>query len=140
MPQDLIEIKAVVEGEFNHINICEKSRERKYVDAIKIYSYIADRCTKYTRAAIGAFINRNHSTITVAIKRHNELMEVDDDFKDKARLCMLKSANILNKRTVTYKERIDTLFTKLSNRQQEELYIKATQFYTLNNKEITNVN
>ena len=28
MPQDLIQIKAVVEGEFNHINICEKSRER----------------------------------------------------------------------------------------------------------------
>jgi hypothetical protein len=136
---DLIEIKAVVEGEFNHINICEKSRERKNVDAIKIYSYIADRCTKYTRAAIGAFINRNHSTITVAIKRHNELMEVDDDFKDKARLCLLKSANIINKTTVTYKERIDTLFPKLSNRQQQKLYIKATEFYTLNNKEITYV-
>lgn len=137
---DLIQIKAVVESTYNKINISDKTRERKYKDAVKIYSYIADRCTKYNRAAIGAFINRNHSTITVAIKRHKELMEVDDDFKDKAKLCMLKSANILNKTTVVYKQRIDALFPKLSNRQQEKLYIKATEFYTLNYKEIHYVN
>ena len=134
--QDLIQIKAVVESEFNNINISVKCRERKFCDAVKIYSYIADRKTKLNRKTIGAFINRNHSTITVAIQRCDVLMQVDKDFKDKVAFCMVKCATILNESTVTFKERIDTVFPNLTDNQQEELYLKATEMYTKNNKEI----
>jgi len=139
MMQDLIQIKAVVESEFNNINISLKTRERKFCDALKIYANIASKCTKHTRSTIGAFVNRNHSTISVAIKKFEDLMETDPDFFNKARFCSLKCINLLNKETASYKQKIDIVFPKLNNSQQEELYLKASDMYATNTKEINYV-
>ena len=131
---DLIQIRAVVESAFDGIDLQEKTRARPNPDAVKIYSYIADKSTKLNRATIAAYINRSHSTITIAIQRYHDLQEVDDDFRKAARFCMEKCANILNKETSTYKERIDIVFNTLSNKQQEYLYVKASEMYAYNNQ------
>ena len=134
--QDLIQIKAVVEASYNGIDISTQTRRVPFPDAVKIYSYIAFKKTKLSRETIGAFINRAHSTISVAIQVCRTLMEVEKDFKDRVEFCMVKCATILNESTVTFKERIDTVFPNLTHSQQEELYLKATEMYTKNNKEI----
>ena len=48
------------------------SRKRKMVDARKVFCLIT--ATKYSREEIGKFLNKNHSTISIAIKEaHNHL-------------------------------------------------------------------
>ena len=140
--EDLIQIKEVVEDSYGGINISSKTRKMPYPDAVKVYCYIANKClkndsalkfrNKYSRRIIGKYINRDHCTVTVAIKRCDELMGVDNDFRQRVRFCLQRSANILNKKTTAYKNKIDVVFTKLSNSQQEELYIKAIEMYAFN--------
>lgn len=140
---DLIQIKAVVEGAYHDIDISDKTRQIPYPDGIKIYSYIAKQATDHGTTEIARLVNRSHSTISVAIKRCEELMQVDKDFRDKVRYCKKICANILNLKTATYKERIDIIFSRLSNAQQKELYAKAQDMFAFNNglkKEIHYVN
>ena len=140
---DLIQIKAVVEGAYHDIDISDKTRQIPYPDGIKIYSYIAKQATDHGTTDIARLVNRSHSTISVAIKRCEELMQVDKDFRDKVRYCKKICANILNLKTATYKERIDIIFSRLSNAQQKELYAKAQDMFAFNNglkKEIHYVN
>ena len=131
---DLIEIRAVVESAFDGINLQKKTTLKPNPDAVKIYAYIAVKYTKLNRATIGAYINRTHSTITVAIQKFHDLYEVDDQFRISADYCIKKSAIILNKERSTYKQRIDIVFKKLSQQQQEYLYVKATEMYASNNQ------
>ena len=131
---DLIEIRAVVESAFDGINLQKKTRLRPNPDAVKIYSYIANKSTQLNRATIGAYINRSHSSITIAIQRFYDLYEVDDQFRISADYCIKKSAIILNLKTATYKQRIDIIFSRLSNVQKKELYVKATEMYASNNQ------
>ena len=131
---DLIEIRAVVESAFDGINLQKKTRLRPNPDAVKIYSYIADKSTQLNRRTIATYINRSHSSITIAIQRFYDLYEVDDQFRISADYCIKKSAIILNKETSTYKQRIDVVFEKLSKQQQEYLYVKATEMYSCNNQ------
>ena len=131
---DLIEIRAVVESAFDGINLQKKTTLKPNPDAVKIYSYIADKSTQLNRATIGAYINRSHSTITVAIQKFHDHYEVDDQFRISADYCIKKSAIILNKERSTYKQRIDIVFKKLSQKQQEYLYVKATEMYASNNQ------
>ena len=131
---DLIEIIAVVESAFNGVNLQKKTTLRPNPDAVKIYAYIAVKYTKLNRATIGAYINRTHSTITVAIQRFHDLYEVDNEFKIVADYCIKKCSNILNKETSTYKQRIDVVFEKLNKQQQHYLFVKATEMYASNNQ------
>ena len=131
---DLIEIIAVVESAFDGVNLRKKTRLRPNPDAVKIYSYIANKSTQLNRATIGAYINRSHSSITIAIQRFYDLYEVDNEFKIVADYCIKKSAIILNLKTATYKQRIDIIFSRLSNAQKKELYVKATEMYASNNQ------
>ena len=131
---DLIEIIAVVESAFNGVNLQKKTTLRPNPDAVKIYAYIAVKYTKLNRATIGAYINRTHSTITVAIQRFHDLYKVDNEFKIVADYCIKKCSNILNKETSTYKQRIDVVFEKLNKEQQEYLFVKATEMYASNNQ------
>jgi hypothetical protein len=140
---DLIQIKAVVEDAYNGIDISTKTRKIPHPDAVKIYSYIATGLTEYGTTEISRFINRSHSTISVAVKTCEDIMEVDKSFREKVRYCTQICANILNLNTATHKERIDIIFTRLSSSQQEELYMKAQDMFALNNgfkKEIHYVN
>ena len=134
---DLIQIKAVVESTYKGIDISEKNRSFDYADARKVYAYIASKCTRHTRKYIGKSIKRHHSSITVAIQRCEDLMQTDKDFRDRVRFCMVKAANMLNKQTSTYKEKLDIVFKNLSNAQQEELYVKASEMYADNHSKKT---
>lgn len=129
---DLIQIKAVVESYNSNINIAEKIRDRHFSDARKMYCYISRKCTRYSLSKIGEFINRDHTTILHSIKRCEDLMLTDKDFRNKVRHCMLKSTNILNIKTATYKEKIDVFWSNLSNEQQEAIYNKVNQMYANN--------
>mgnify|MGYP003633976344 FL=1 len=131
---DLIEIIAVVESAFDGINLQKKTRLRPNPDAVKIYSYIADKSTQLNRRTIASYINRSHSSITIAIQRFHDLYEVDNEFRIVADYCIKKSAIILNLQTATYKQRIDIIFSRLSNAQKKELYVKATEMYASNNQ------
>ena len=131
---DFIEIRTVVESAFNGINLQKKTRLRPYPDAVKIYSYIADKLTKLNRRTIASYINRSHSSVTIAIQRFHDHYEVDDQFKIIADFCIKKSGIILNKETSTYKQRINVVFDKLSQEQQQYLFVKATELYSCNNK------
>ena len=131
---DLIEIRAVVESAFDGINLQKKTSLKPNPDAVKIYSYIADKSTQLNRRTIATYINRSHSSITIAIQRFYDLYEVDDQFRISADYCIKKSAIILNKERSTYKQRIDIVFKKLSKQQQEYLYVKATEMYSCNNQ------
>ena len=131
---DLIQIKAVVESAFEGVNLQNKTRYRPNPDAVKIYSYIADKSTQLNRATIGNCINRTHSSITIAIQRFHDLYEVDDEFKIVADHCIKKCSNILNKETSTYKQKIDVVFDKLSKEQQEYLFVKAQDMFASNNQ------
>ena len=131
---DLIEIRAVVESAFDGINLQKKTRLRPNPDAVKIYSYIAYKSTQLNRATIGAYINRSHSSITIAIQRFYDLYEVDDQFRISADYCIKKSAIILNLKTATYKQRIDIIFSRLSNAQKKELYVKSIEMIASNNQ------
>jgi|TARA_R110000824_G_scaffold389789_1_gene586022 hypothetical protein len=132
---DLIQIKAVVEDSYDNIDISTTTRKMPYPDAVKVFCYIANKCLKkmkYSRRVIGKYINRDHSSISYNIKKCENLMQVDDDFRDRVRFCMHLSVNILNKETCTYKDKIDVVFTKLSNSQQEQLYRDASIMYAFN--------
>ena len=131
---DLIEIRAVVESAFDGINLQKKTRLRPNPDAVKIYSYIADKSTQLNRRTIATYINRSHSSITIAIQRFYDLYEVDDQFRISADYCIKKSAIILNLKTATYKQRIDIIFSRLSNAQKKELYVKAIEMIASNNQ------
>ena len=131
---DLIEIIAVVESAFNGVNLQKKTTLRPNPDAVKIYSYIADKSTQLNRRTIASYINRSHSSITIAIQRFHDLYEVDNEFKIVADYCIKKCSNILNKETSTYKQRIDVVFEKLNKEQQEYLFVKATEMYASNNQ------
>lgn len=129
---DLIQIKAVVEDSYNKIDISEKTRRTPYPDAIKIYSYIANQATQYTTKEIADLVNRDHSTIVIAIQRCEDLMQIDRDFRNKVKYCIKICANMLNIDTATYKERIDLVFSKLSNEQQKNLYVLSQKMYNKN--------
>ena len=131
---DLIKIIAVVESAFEGVNLQNKTRYRPNPDAVKIYSYIADKSTQLNRLTIASYINRSHSSVTIAIQRFHDLYQVDNEFKIVADYCIKKCSNILNKETSTYKQRIDVVFEKLSKQQQEYLFVKATEMYTSNNQ------
>ena len=131
---DLIKIIAVVESAFEGVNLQNKTRYRPNPDAVKIYSYIADKSTQLNRLTIASYINRSHSSVTIAIQRFHDLYQVDNEFKIVADYCIKKCSNILNKETSTYKQRIDVVFEKLSKQQQEYLYVKATEMYSCNNQ------
>jgi hypothetical protein len=131
--KDLIQIKAVVESLYEDIDISIKTRRKPYPDAIKIYSYIARKKTNYGTVEISKLINRSHSTVCIAIAKCNDLMQVDKDFRNKVSYCTNKCGNILNHETATYKEKIDIIFSKLSDSQQEELYVRANNMFSLNN-------
>ena len=122
---DLIQIKAVVEGAYHDIDISDKTRQIPYPDGIKIYSYIAKQATDHGTTEIARLVNRSHSTISVAIKRCEELMQVDKDFRDKVRYCKKICANILNLKTATYKERIDIYCESISAFRQGIRYTFA---------------
>tara|TARA_R110000744_G_scaffold235558_1_gene353240 strand:- start:614 stop:1042 length:429 start_codon:yes stop_codon:yes gene_type:complete len=140
---DLIQIRAVVESEYHLMNLSAKTRERKFCDARKMYSYIARKCTKYSLKKIGEFIERDHTTVLHSIKRCEDLMETDKNFLMKVRGLVFKTTGILNIKTATYKDKIDVFWSSLSNKQQEEIYIKVNEMYANNSglkKEIHYVN
>lgn len=140
---DLIQIKAVVESTYNKINISDKTRERRFCDARKIYSYISKKCTPYSLAIIGRFIKRDHATILHSIKRCEDLIQTDLDFKNKVIHVTLLATNILDINTATYKKKLDVFWSNLSNKQQEEIYLKVNEMYANNTglkKEIHYVN
>lgn len=130
---DLIQIKAVVESVYNDIDISLNTRQIPYPDAIKVYSYIANQATTHGSTDISKLVNRSHSTVLVAMKRCEDLMQVDKDFRNKVRYCKKICDNILNLNTASYKEKIDIIFSRLSNGQQEELYAKAQDMFAHNN-------
>ena len=143
MPKDLIQIKAIVEAEFNVSNIAHKSRERDFCDARKVYSYVSRKCTNYSLKEIGIFIERDHTTILNSMRRCSDLMETNKEFLAKVRGLVKKTADILNIKTATYKEKIDIFWSDLNNEQQEEIYNRITEMYAKNcgyKKEIHYVN
>ena len=140
--QDLIQIRAVVEDNYNIKDITIHSRQRDYTDARKVYSYIARRCTRYTSNQIGKIINRTHASILICHNRANELMERDENFRMSIRYCMHLCVNILNKESTTYKESLDLIWSNLSNLQQEDILSMANDMTAKNNglkKEISYV-
>ena len=140
---DLTQIRAVVESTYNKINISDKTRERRFCDARKIYSYIAKKCTPYSLAIIGRFIKRDHATILHSIKRCEDLIQTDLDYKNKVIHVTLLATNILDINTATYKKKLDVFWSNLSNKQQEEIYLKVNEMYANNTglkKEIHYVN
>jgi len=142
MSIDLIQIKAIVESEYQVSDIADKSRERRFCDARKIYSYLASKCTNFSLSRIGKFILRDHSTILYSIKKCEDLMQTNDEFRMRVRGLMFTAANILNIKTSTYKEKVDVFWSNLSNEQQEEIYIRINEMLAYNNglkKEITYV-
>ena len=140
---NLIEIKAIVESTYNKINISKKTRERRFCDARKIYSYISRKCTPYSFAIIGSYIKRDHATIVYSMRRCEDYMKTDKKFKNRVRHCMLLASNILDIDTSTYKDRVDIFWSNLTKEQQEEIYNKINDMYASNTglkKEIHYVN
>ena len=132
--ENLIEIRNIVESAFNGVNLQKKTRLRPNPDAVKIYSYIADKSTQLNRTTIASYINRSHSSVTIAIQRFHDLYEVDNEFKIVADYCIKNCSNILNKETSKYKEIIYMMFDKLNKEQQHYLFVKATEMYASNNQ------
>lgn len=140
---NLIEIKAIVESTYNKINISKKTRERRFCDARKIYSYISRKCTPYSFAIIGSYIKRDHATIVYSMRRCEDYMKTDKKFKNRVRHCMLLASNILDIDTSTYKDRVDIFWSNLTREQQIEIYNQINDMYASNTglkKEIHYVN
>jgi len=140
---DLIEIKAVVESTYNKINLSDKTRERRFCDARQIYSYISRKCTPHSFAVIGSYIKRDHATIVYSIKRCEDYMLTDKNFRDRVRHCLLLATNILDIDTSTYKDRVDIFWSNLTKEQQVEIYNQINDMYASNTglkKEIHYVN
>lgn len=65
------------------VDVTELSRCRELSDAVKIFVYIATD-KGYTRAAVGDFLGRNHSTITHLLRVYSELYQYCAEFRNKA--------------------------------------------------------
>lgn len=58
--------------------ITGSSRKNEHVAVRQIYCYLCRKATAATLEEIGKFINRDHSTVTYAIKQANNRLEVGD--------------------------------------------------------------
>lgn len=65
------------------VNILNKKRERKIVDARYIYYSICYYNLKMTVAAISRTTKHNHATVLHGLKQADSLYEVDVDFRDR---------------------------------------------------------
>lgn len=77
-----IHIRKLVEAELGEkINV--RSRRRELVEARHIYCTILNKHTKFTLAAIGKEIDRDHTSVLHSIRRAKEFLLYDIDFSDK---------------------------------------------------------
>ena len=60
-----------------------KGRYRDYVDSRCIFTHFLRKYTKLSLTAIGNHINRNHATVLHQQRMTQNLLEVDEDFKQK---------------------------------------------------------
>jgi|TARA_R110000796_G_scaffold116375_1_gene228876 hypothetical protein len=70
-------------------DIAKITREKDWVDARKIYCYLAYKLTKTTLSGIGEVVNRDHSTVLYLKRKCAEHLQQEPKFTDKFNLVEL---------------------------------------------------
>jgi len=68
-----------------------KNRSAPITEARKIYAHLARRLYMFTYRRLGEYINRDHSTMVIAVRTCENFIEIDPNFKELYHLCLLKA-------------------------------------------------
>tara|TARA_R100000908_G_scaffold30470_1_gene13708 strand:+ start:874 stop:1362 length:489 start_codon:yes stop_codon:yes gene_type:complete len=68
-----------------------KNRSAQITEARKIYAHLARRLYMFTYRRLGEYINRDHSTMVVAVNTCENFIEIDPNFRELYHLCLLKA-------------------------------------------------
>jgi len=71
-----------------------KSRLAIVREPRQIVMYFADRETRLSQGRIGMYFNRDHATVINAIKRVNNFIETDREFRDKINYYQFRITNL----------------------------------------------
>lgn len=80
--EKLLKIKEIIDTKYN-CDISKKTRKNSTPDMRKIYSKIAREKTGHSLAEIGYVVNRNHSSVFYEIRKAEDHLQTDKDFKSK---------------------------------------------------------
>tara|TARA_B100000963_G_C22402771_1_gene569605 strand:+ start:157 stop:630 length:474 start_codon:yes stop_codon:yes gene_type:complete len=73
-----------------------KDRHAKITEARKIFAHLGRRLYMYTHRRLGEYMNRDHSTMVVAINRCEDFIETDQQFRDLYERCFFRCIQSLN--------------------------------------------
>lgn len=68
-----------------------KNRAAQITEARKIYAHLARRLYMFTYRRLGEYINRDHSTMVIAVRTCENFIEIDPNFRELYHLCLLKA-------------------------------------------------
>ena len=73
-----------------------KDRHARITEARKIFAHLGRRLYMYTLRRLGEYMNRDHSTMVVAINRCEDFIETDQQFRDLYERCFFRCIQSLN--------------------------------------------
>ena len=92
--------------DMTNIDIKEKSRKKERMDVLKIFCHYARRLivnvhgeTVFTLNFIGEYINRDHATVMWSVKKHEEFVLINSDYR-------LLSKSIIDRIKTIEKEKV----------------------------------
>ena len=78
---------------------------RVFRDARKIFYHLCRReFFEYTCKRLGEYTNRDHSTVVIALKRCDDLLEIDPEFRSRYKKCMTKAVTALKLQGYLHKD------------------------------------
>jgi hypothetical protein len=119
-PSDLKEIYSVI-CQMNKIDIRLKNRLTIYIKSRALFFGIAKKLTKHPHAALGGFLDRDHSTSMNGLTTFNNMMETDKNFREAARFALFKCCNLLEKVEEDSRDFVYLKWNDLTNEQQKEI-------------------
>lgn len=69
------------------------TRNRRTVDAVKVYCLLAREFTEYSFNEIGSYIDKHYSTVMHHVKTSKDLLDTDSYFKAFYSKCLSKMTN-----------------------------------------------
>tara|TARA_Y100000996_G_scaffold414725_1_gene406549 strand:- start:6733 stop:7227 length:495 start_codon:yes stop_codon:yes gene_type:complete len=73
-----------------------KDRHARITEARKIFAHLGRRLYMYTLRTLGEYINRDHSTMVIAINKCEDWIETDHQFRELYVRCFIKVTQSLN--------------------------------------------
>jgi hypothetical protein len=124
------------------IDIKNKKRTRETQDLLKIFcKFVKSKYPKMSTAAIGSFLNRDHATVLHAMKKHDDLIFTDQEFKNKRDgITVLFNKIILGQTPEVFKNRLIELIKNAPESTCKEWHevICETDNIKLNSETIIN--